>query len=58
MTANVNQNVTTIVPSANMPTVTGVAWFEPRPAALIGTPMARAASPHSSTATLAARPAR
>src|SRR5260370_20051031 len=45
MTANVNQNVTTIVPTANMPTVTGVAGCEPRPAALIGTPMARGQSP-------------
>jgi hypothetical protein len=58
MTANVNQNVTTIVPIANMPTVIGVTWCEPRPAALIGTPAARAARPHVSTATLAARPDR
>jgi hypothetical protein len=58
MTANVNQNVTTIVPIANMPTVIGVAWCEPRPAALIGTPTARAASPHNSTTTLAASPDR
>jgi hypothetical protein len=58
MTANVNQNVTTIVPIANMPTAIGPAWCEPRPAALIGTPAVRAASPHASTATLAARPDR
>jgi hypothetical protein len=48
----------TIVPSANMPTVIAVAWCEPKPAALIGTPAARAASPQSSTTTLAASPDR
>jgi hypothetical protein len=40
--------VTTIVPIANMPTVIGVAWCEPRAAAFIGMPAARAASPHVS----------
>jgi len=49
----VARNAHRSVPIANIPTVIGVAVVWPNPAADIGTPPARAASPYSSVATAA-----